>query len=542
MSTRYRTLLPYVPYLLLALAVMAPLLTPGFVLTMDMVFTPALHMPNHVDNTWLFYSALHILNVVIPADVLEKTVLLCAFLLSGIGAHRLLAALRSERHWNMAICAGSVFYQINPFVYDRLMAGQYGVLLGYALLPWIALSLWRFAKEPSRQRALVLALLVSATSIVSVHSLGFVAVLVTVAAIACARDRPKLKKFAAYGALGLGLFLLASSYWLVPAITGQGRIADSLSTFTNAGRTAFTTVDVNGLTSLGSVLGLQGFWQETRGLYLLPSEGIGAWEWIQFAVIALVGVGVWRSWKRQRGLAMVAIGVAVMSIVLALGVGGDWLAAHVPFFAGFREPQKFVALLCLTHAYFVTWAAAWLLERLRGRWMQAAAVGLALLPLIYTPTMLWGAYGQLRPVAYPADWSVANRTLNAQIGAGKVLILPWHLYMSFGFTNRIIASPASSFYDRAVMASDDPELAGVASQTHDRTREATTRLLAVDDRAGLSSKLQALGVGYILVNKELDYQDYDYLSDMPGAKLLQDSQTLRLYQLTNDTMEQHETH
>jgi hypothetical protein len=383
---------------------------------------------------------------------------------------------------------------------------------------------------------------VTVSSIVSIHSLGFIAVLAAAAVIALARDKRKMKKFAVYGAFGLGGFLLASSYWLVPAATGQGRIADSLSTFTNAGRTAFTTVDVNGLTPLGSVLGLQGFWQETRGLYLLPSEGIGAWEWIQFAVLVVVGIGVWQAWRRQRRLAVITSGVAVVAVVLALGVGGDWLAAHLPFYAGFREPQKFVALLCLTYAYFTTWGAIWLCERLQGRWAPAAAVGLALLPLIYTPTILWGAYGQLRPVAYPRDWSAANHTLSAQTGAGKVLVLPWHLYMSFGFTDRIIASPAPAFYDRAVITSDDPELPGVAPQTHDKTREAISRLIAADDHTELAHKLQALDVGYILINKELDYQDYDYLHDTPGVKLLQGSQTIKLYRLTNDTMEQHETY
>lgn len=542
MSTRFRQLLPYAPYLLLAFLVMAPLLAPGFVLSMDMVFTPVLRMPNHVDNTWLFYSTLHVVNIIIPADVLEKAVLLSAFIFSGVGAHRLLVAFQPERRWGRAIYAGSVLYQINPFVYDRLMSGQYGVLLGYALLPWIAVSLLKFTREPSRRGALQLTVWAVVSSIVSIHSLGFIAVLVVAAAIACARDRQKLKRFATLGAFGLVVFVLASCYWLAPAMTGQGRIADSLSTFTNTGRAAFTTVDVNGLAPLGSVLGLQGFWQETRGLYLLPSEGISAWEWVQGAIFVIVGIGVWQAWRRQRELAMVASGVAMVAVILSLGVGGDWLAAHLPFYAGFREPQKFVALLCLTYAYFTTWGAVWVRGRLRGRRAQTAAAGLALLPLIYTPTILWGAYGQLRPVTYPADWSEANRTLNAQTGADKVLVLPWHLYMSYSFTHRIIASPAPAFYDRPVVTSDDPELPGVAPQTHDKMRESATRLVTADDHTDLGSKLQALGIGYVLVNKDFDYQDYDYLSSIPGVKLLQDSQTIKLYRLTNDTMEQHETH
>ncbi len=540
MRTRIRSLLPYAPYLLLALAIMGPLLAPGFVLTMDMVFTPVLHMPSHVDNTWLFYSMLHVLNMVILADVLQKVVLFAAFVLSGIGAHRLLAKVRSGPR--AAIYVGSIFYQINPFVYDRLMSGQYGVLLGYALLPWIALSLWRFAHEPNRRGALGLAAWITASSVVSIHSLGFVAVLIVAAAAAVAHDRLALKRFVAYGALVLGVFFVLSSYWLVPAIVGQGRIADSLSTFTQSGRAAFSTVDVNGLTPVGSVLGLQGFWQETRGLYVLPGEAIWAWPVVLFAATVLIGIGVWRAWRQQRTVAVVACGIAVVSLILALGVGGEWLTAHVPFFAGYREPQKFAALLALSYAYFMAYGAAWFLARAHGvrRWIIAGM--LAVLPLLYTPTLLWGAHGQLRPVTYPSDWFAANRVLNAQAGSERVLVLPWHLYMSFGFSGRIIANPAASFYDRTVVASDDPELPGVAPQTHDATREAVWRLLAADSHSDLAAKLQTFHIGYILVSKELDYQDYDYLHTLPGVELLRDSQTLRLYKLTNDTMEQHETH
>src|SRR6266702_589521 len=76
-TMRYaRRLLPFIPYALLSALILGPLLMPGFVLTMDMVFTPALHIPSHVDNTWLFYTILHVLNFVLPADFIEKFILL----------------------------------------------------------------------------------------------------------------------------------------------------------------------------------------------------------------------------------------------------------------------------------------------------------------------------------------------------------------------------------------------------------------------------------------------------------------------------------
>ena len=43
-----------------------------------------------------------------------------------------------------------LFYAVNPFVFDRLYAGQLGVLLGYALLPFAVTAFLDAAQEPHR--------------------------------------------------------------------------------------------------------------------------------------------------------------------------------------------------------------------------------------------------------------------------------------------------------------------------------------------------------------------------------------------------------
>src|SRR2546430_14178834 len=83
---------PYIVYSLLALVVMLPLLKPGFILTFDMIFTPHLPMPAAVSSSYLFDALLHVLNLAIPAELIEKAFLLSILLMSGLGAH----GLRSE--------------------------------------------------------------------------------------------------------------------------------------------------------------------------------------------------------------------------------------------------------------------------------------------------------------------------------------------------------------------------------------------------------------------------------------------------------------
>jgi hypothetical protein len=132
------------------------------------------------------------------------------------------------------------------------------------------------------------------------------------------------------------------------------------------------------------------------------------------------------------------------------------------------------------------------------------------------------------------DWYQANQILNEQSGDAKALILPWHLYMSYEFTQgRIIASPANAFYDRGIVASDDPELPGVTPQTRDATREAVQDDILPAGLGGqsVSGRLQELGIGYIVLNKDLDWASYNYIDREPGITVLYDGPNLRLYSL-----------
>ena len=81
-------------YSVVALVILGPLLGPGYILTLDMVFTPNLAMPEMITSSYLFHAGLHVLNLVIPSDIIEKMLLFTVLLLSGLGMHRLMRSLR----------------------------------------------------------------------------------------------------------------------------------------------------------------------------------------------------------------------------------------------------------------------------------------------------------------------------------------------------------------------------------------------------------------------------------------------------------------
>ncbi len=83
-------------YAILALVVLGPLLKPGYVLTLDMVFGPHFKVPQLSDNGYVFDQALRLLNVVLPGDVIEKLLLFGIFVMAGVGAHKLLRYAESQ--------------------------------------------------------------------------------------------------------------------------------------------------------------------------------------------------------------------------------------------------------------------------------------------------------------------------------------------------------------------------------------------------------------------------------------------------------------
>lgn len=525
-----RDITAYAVYSGIAVAILLPLLRPGFILTLDMVFTPVLHMPQTVTSSYPFHALLHILNMLIPADVLQKCVLLITFILAGVGMHRLVRTLRVQPiEWG--VYAGSILYVVNPFTYSRLMAGQYAVLLGYALLPWCLRRLILFARYPDMRRAVTLGLLVVCIGIVSIHTLGAVAILAGAAGIASIWRRRNLRPYIKYASVTLGVFIVLSSYWIMPLALGQGRTAQVIQNFGTADVTAFATTGGSSIGKLGNIARLQGFWAESRQLYLLPQKGSVLWGLTALMIIGLTIAGL--MWLRKYSPHVsTALGIgAVAAAVLATGIAAGPLAA-----IGLREPHKLVSLVALTYSVGVAYGIHALLQKCRTYHpgvYAAAAVCSIILPLLFTRVMFWGASGQLTARHYPASWEAVNTQLTQDPDHknGTTLFLPWHQYMPFSFSdNRIIANPAAAYFDTPVIVSTDPEYKGATSGPQTAAQQLVARLLQHSaDSKDFGRQLADHHIKYVVLAKEADYTAYRFLATNPDFSLVNDYPEIALY-------------
>ncbi|HZM63767.1 MAG TPA: hypothetical protein VFB59_01390 [Candidatus Saccharimonadales bacterium] len=518
----------YGMYALVALAVMLPLLRPGFILTLDMVFTPTLHMPESVTASWPFHALLYGLNAILPSEIIQKLLLFGIFILAGVGMHRLVRLLQPKQA-SWGIYFASIFFMLNPFTYSRFMAGQYIVLLGYALLPWFARLLLQYMHRPGLKDALKLGGLATLIGIISIHMLAAVALLSLAAlGIVLWRYRSKVKAFAKYGAVALGLFLVLSSYWVVPLALGQSSTAQTIGSFTAADTAAFETRGSNPAVRVLHILRLQGFWGESTAQFLLPQQVTILWGLLTLAILGLVIMGLVVLWRQSKPLAVFFGTSLLVAILMAAGLA--------PLPPGLREPHKMVAVVALGYAAFAAFGVDMLLRWLREKTETAfiiGAVAILIVPFLFMRVMLWGFHGQLVPRHYPAEWATLNQQLAKDTSNSAVLFLPWYQYLSFDFSGRIIANPAPAFFDKEIIASTDPEFGGAVS-SHADPRETTIKniLNEAKTQPNLAEHLAAQNIKYILLAKEVDYQQYDFIVTQPGIEQMLDNDRLTLYQNT----------
>jgi hypothetical protein len=524
------------PYWAIAIVAILPLLKPGYIFLLDMVFGPHFHLPAYTDNSWPFYALLHILNLVVPADILQKVLLTSTLAIAGLGGHTLMRYLRPvdqpKEIWKWACYFAGTLYMVNPFVYSRFMTGQYLILLSYSLLPFFIVLLWRFCKAPSLKNAglfLGIAILISTTSL---HMLGLAFIcgigVIILEWIRHYQDKKWRVSFLKLSLMTTLLGLLTSAYWIIPNLTSQSNSAiQVISNFTSADQSAFMTQG-EGLGIIWNILSLRGFWADAQTLYLLPSDYFNLW-WIPIIVLlALVIYGGTLSWRYDRIVTSYFLAIIFVAIILA----GRIIPLDFFVLSGYREPQKFVALLVFPYAYFGGIGLLGLTSKIKDAQHTIAtyAAGI-LIPFLIAPLLLWGGSGQLQSTAYPKDWYTMKTFIDVNLKNKSVVFLPWHRYMPLHFTNGTVLNPAQKFFGHTMIISNDPEFKGVHDKTGSQLqRSVTAALSSPDDQL---DRLRSSGVQYILLAKEYDHEKYDYLHFNKNATLLKKTTNLQLYEIVS---------
>jgi hypothetical protein len=208
-----------------------------------------------------------------------------------------------------------------------------------------------------------------------------------------------------------------------------------------------------------------------------------------------------------------------------------WLFDHFPLYKGLRESQKWVSVIILVYTIFLSMGTAVLLKTkfvLSNRRILLAF--LAAVIIMQTPFLLWGFSGQVKPTPYPVDWQGVNSSLVCT-DKDQALFLPWHMYMSFNWIGNIVANPAHDFFNCPIISGSDMEWGGIYDNSQSVQGKEVLQWL---DSKGQDNTLlndKELSIKYIILAKEVDWQNYSWISSSTNLTLFKDTNTLRVYKV-----------
>jgi hypothetical protein len=482
--------------LALALLVVAPLISPGYLLLRDAVSTPRSYLsdsalglvaaPRATPQDFAVALASH----AIDGGIVVKALLVAGLWLAGWGASRLVAVVVPEAG------AGGRFVAItlaiwNPYVGERLLQGHWSLLLGYGCLPWVATTMLRLRSASTGLFGLAFWLALAGltpTGLILAATVGLVCIAVPVSGAGAPMPRWLCAAVTLAGAV------VAALPWLTAAAMGLSS-ADGIWTPT-PNVAAFAPRAEPGLGTLGSLASLGGIWNSEAvppsraTLFALVSAGV---------LLVVVVIGLPTVLRRRAALPLLLLAAASVLIPAALATGPGLAALHavvqaVPGLGVLRDGQKWVALALPGYAL----AGAGTVSALR-RWLRPAVTALVCCAalLVCLPDLAWGVGGKVASVHYPGDWATVASLINRD--PEPVVVLPADTMRRFAWSGPApVLDPLPRWVRANVLITGDLIISGVTVPGEgNRAHQVQRLLLAGADPVAV----RRAGVGWLVVEE-----------------------------------------
>lgn len=567
---------PYALYALVVLAVMYPLYRPGFLFLLDMSFAPWIDLADVFAGVVPHYAPLVLLmklfSFVVSTAVIQKIMLTLLLFLSGAFMYKLVSqkskiknqhfGTSEKRTFNVNIYAvlAGLIYMINPWVYERFLAGHWLVLLGYAVLPLYVLLLLNVCSEtldqnqhtgvlkyaPTKTAWRFLALF-AIYPMLSPH-FAYIALFVglVVFIVFLAKHYKKLAKkwykhVAKTALIAAVLVLIVNSFWLF----APKSLLDTYYTFTINDFEAFQTIGDSQYGIVLNALSLYGYWNTD---YFLPKDAFDYWWIIPIVLVVLSMIGGVYAWRRKNIIGMTATTIFLPALILGIGWGYEpfrpiisFLYDWLPGFKGLRETGKLLGVVIFSYAILVplgVFRIGKMLSRLQSHLPKKVTNSIpialtVLLAIAMTHSIFFGFAMQVKPSDYPSDWYEVNDLLAADPETRTVMFLPWHGYMAFSFTNhKVISNPAQKFFSFPVVASKNIDnvylLETRQAEWDDLIFRVIHGLQTLDENIPY---LKSKNISHIILARELDWERYEFLNNSKRIEKIFDEADLIIYRV-----------
>ncbi|MGE9807697.1 MULTISPECIES: hypothetical protein [unclassified Janibacter] len=488
-----RAVVPLLVAVVQAVVVLGPALGRGVAITHDMPWSP--------DPRWTAFvlgidtpapravpsdAVAVLLGTVLGASLAQHLVLLGLLIGLGLGASALVVEVL-PRAGTAARCAAVVAAVWNPFVSERLLVGQWVVILGLAVLPWTLRAALRCVRGERAGHevltTLVLGGLGGANSLVLV---GGAAVMVL--AVGALSERSwGLARVAALAALvtaGVG------AAWILPSLA-------SSPTSDVAGVHAFGPVADSPVGVIGSLLGGGGFWNvathpEPRDQLLI---GVASAAVCAVAVLALMSSTRGAARRCLAGVILVFGAIVLWSAIPAASTSWAALVAGLPGGGLLRDSHKFVGPWVICAATGLGVLVQQCLRRIPTG-LTGPVVGLLIgLPIVLSPQLVWGIGGRLDATVVPASYRTDIRAVN-ELPAGDVGLLPWSQYRRYDWNDsRVSLTLAPRMIDEVVLYDDSLPLR--SGRIGGESVRAAGVSVAIESGTAPAEALKDAGVRYV---------------------------------------------
>jgi hypothetical protein len=173
----------------------------------------------------------------------------------------------------------------------------------------------------------------------------------------------------------------------------------------------------------------------------------------------------------------------------------------IPFYNGMREPQKWAGLLMATVIFIVS-----IFIKHTKKIEYKYIVGF--ISFMWVPYLVFGFYGQFKPVNHPGYWSdIDKKLIENNCYDGTTAIMPWHMYIKYDWVGRVSANPASSFFECDVMTGTNMEWGEIYDNSTDPIGSIVSNFVLSKGELELPESIKT-----IILFKDQDYKNYTFLN------------------------------
>jgi len=541
-----------------------PLLFPGYIFSLDQAIPYAYSwLPAPGANIyWLHIIGYWFSSIWIPTWILEKLIYILMFSVIWFYGYKLLQKTKSD----LVISFGLLFLFLNPFLYARFVEWQVNIYLSYILFVpffYYLIEFFHYKKYSLWKYLAPLSLLLCLTSI---HNIFIIALLLSIFSIAYLyHDGVKtLWKYVSILALST---IILNSLWIFPTMQ-RNDLTEQISSFQQEHRDAFQSPNWT-YWVYTNIASLRGYWWESEKRFIPAELQNIHYIYLVILLYLLVWLGINKLWKdrENKSFVITLATIATLSYIWALWISGgnifawinSFLLDNLPYYNGFREPQKWVLIytfiLIIFSAHWVKTLEQYLINsKKRQVFLWGFSILIIIFPIIYTPATLIGHWWQLRPKLYPASWQeIQTQSYATQVWENcttktcySTLILPWHGYLGIRWTETSITlSGVMKYFSPTALVGDTIEIRNIYTQSQRPESKiiesywwpmwSLYQEYSDDTISALLHDLQNLGISQIVLVREADFEKYEtsvqQLIEKQVLKKVQENDDVVLYEI-----------